>query len=295
MDQADGRPHMKAFLALLIAAVLAAVLVCAALTAACGGGGSTPGTTATTPGPDTTAGASTSLSAPATTSAGTETTAGTGSVPAAPGVVTFTTEDGLTLSGHLYGSGRWGVVLAHMYPSDQTSWSAVAERLAQEGYLVLTFDFRGYGESEGSKDIQHLDRDVFAAALYLRNAGASDIVLVGASMGGTASLVAASTLQTMSSLRLAGVATLSAPASFKGLSAQESVPQLVVPLLFIAAQNDVGAEGARNLQELSAGKGDLQIVPGSEHGTELFSGEQADTVWQLLTGFLQQTLEVGGL
>ena len=33
----------------------------------------------------------------------------------------------------------------------------------RRGYLVLTFDFRGYGASGGSKDFQYLDRDMFAA------------------------------------------------------------------------------------------------------------------------------------
>jgi pimeloyl-ACP methyl ester carboxylesterase len=206
-----------------------------------------------------------------------------------------TTGPGITLGGHLYGSGNWGVVLSHMYPTDQTSWTAIAERLAQEGYLVLTYDFRGYGESGGSKDIAQIDRDVFAATNYLRVAGASDIVLVGASMGGTASLKAATTFQAMSSVRLAGVVTLSAPVEFQGLSAAGSVPQLVVPLLLIAAENDVGAEGARKLEELSGNKGDIQIVPGSDHGTDLFSGAQADRVWQLLLDFLQQELQVGNL
>ncbi len=160
-----------------------------------------------------------------------------------------------------------------MYPTDQTSWTAVAERLAQEGYLVLTYDFRGYGESGGSKDIAHIDRDVTAAVNYLRSAGASDIVLVGASMGGTASLMAATTFQTMSSFRLAGVATLSAPVEFEGLSAADSVPQLVVPLLFIAAENDGRSwKAPESWRRLSGGKGDLQIVPGSDHGTDLFSG-----------------------
>jgi pimeloyl-ACP methyl ester carboxylesterase len=99
----------------------------------------------------------------------------------------------------------------------------------------------------------------------------------------------------MSSLRLAGVVTLSAPVEFQGQTAEEAVPGLVVPLLFIAAEDDGGAGGARELQRLSGDQGDLQIVPGSEHGTDIFSGAQADAVWRLLSDFLQQNLEVGNL
>ena len=166
--------------------------------------------------------------------------------------VTFVTEDGLTLSGRLYnpavgGESYWtaesGVVLSHMYPADQTSWDEVAEYLAANGLSVLTFDFRGYGDSEGSKDIAQIDLDVAAAVQFLSGTDVHEVVLVGASMGGTASLNAAVELQALSSLRVAGVITLSAPVEFMGLSAAKTVPQLVVPMLFISAEQDEGGEG----------------------------------------------------
>jgi pimeloyl-ACP methyl ester carboxylesterase len=285
--------YAKASLSLTFLVLLSATLLAlAALVSACGPGDAAPNTTVPPASPGTTSPGSTGpLETTVSTHAGPPTTT---SAPDSTSV-TFTTQDGVTLSGNLYGTGRWGVVLSHMYPADQTSWTATAERLAGEGYLVLTYDFRGYGKSGGSKDVALIDRDVFAAMNYLRTAGTSDVVLVGASMGGTASLIAATTFQAMSSVRLAGVATLSAPVEFQGLSAAAAVPTLVVPLLFIAAENDVGAEGARQLEELSGNKGDLQIVPGSDHGTDLFSGAQADTVWGLLLDFLQKNLQVGNL
>ena len=206
-------------------------------------------------------------------------------------VVAFETDDGLTLSGRLYGSATKAVILSHMYPADQTSWNPVAEELSRRGYLVLTFDFRGYGDSEGSKDdLGRIDQDVAAAFKHVASAGATDVVLVGASMGGTASLTAAATFQALSSIRMAGVVTLSAPVEFMGLSAAAAVPNLVVPLLFIAAEGDEGAEGARQLQELSGNTGDLQIVLGSAHGSELFTGAQAEEVWTMLLSFLEENM-----
>jgi len=222
------------------------------------------------------------------TSAPTETGAGTYKK------ITFTTEDGVVLSGRLYGAGEAGIVLAHMYPADQTSWHDTAERLAREGYLVLTFDFRGYGDSQGRKDIELIDRDVFAAVLTLADAGADRVLLVGASMGGTACLVAADRSQTLSRLRVTGVATLSAPVEFRGLSAESAVPRLAVPLLFIAAEKDAGADGAKTLKDLSGGAGDLRIVPGKDHGTALLEGAYADEVWDLLHGFIRDNLPLGG-
>jgi pimeloyl-ACP methyl ester carboxylesterase len=192
------------------------------------------------------------------------------------------------------------VILAHMYPADQTSWYPTAEKLAEEGYLVLTFDFRGYGESGGEKDIEYLYRDVMAAALEIADAGAEGTALVGASMGGTACLLAAERIILTNAISsqypppyetpILGVVTLSAPVEFKGLSVAEDVPMPVCPLLFIAAEDDVGAEGAAALEQLAQNQGDLQIVPGDDHGTDLLKGAESDKVWALLTAFLAENL-----
>jgi uncharacterized protein len=213
-----------------------------------------------------------------------------GSTPAIGRAVTFTTEDGVTLGGHLFGSGDKGVVLAHMYPADQTSWFPTAQRLADEGYLVLTFDFRGYGESGGEKQIDLIDRDVSAAITKIREEGAGQAVLTGASMGGTASLIAGDRAQTLSSVRLAGIATLSAPVEFRGLSAADAVPRIEVPLLFVAAENDAGAAGAKQLEQLSSGKGTLEILPGGDHGTDLLTGDQGEKVYGLLLRFIENSM-----
>jgi pimeloyl-ACP methyl ester carboxylesterase len=58
--------------------------------------------------------------------------------------VSFQSRDGVALEGRLFGHGTSAVVLSHMLPADQRSWFDFADRLAEQGYLVLTFDFRGY-------------------------------------------------------------------------------------------------------------------------------------------------------
>ena len=85
--------------------------------------------------------------------------------------VSFQTADGLTIHGHLFGSGEKLVILCHMRPSDQTSWYGFAEELAKAGYSALTFDFRGYGESEGKKELSKIDLDVEAAIASMREQG----------------------------------------------------------------------------------------------------------------------------
>src|SRR5689334_2805964 len=70
--------------------------------------------------------------------------------PPPPRDASFRTEDGWTLKATLYGSGTTAVVLSHMNMSNRGTWKPLAERLAAQGYLVLTYDFRGQGESDGT-------------------------------------------------------------------------------------------------------------------------------------------------
>ena len=135
--------------------------------------------------------------------------------------VSFEASDGVRLEGRLFGpdDATAGVVLAHMLPADQTSWYAFAERMGAAGYRALTFDFRGYcpggdaGCSEGKQDPSAIWQDVQGAVDYLRRQGVQRVGLVGASMGGTASLVVAGQPEA----DIMAVATLSAPAAIEGL------------------------------------------------------------------------------
>src|SRR5574341_707994 len=119
-----------------------------------------------------------------------------GSVPAVPAAsphshVAFPATDGVTLRGRFWARGKTVVVLAHMLGTDQSSWGDLAGHLAARGYTVLTFDFRGVGESSGRFVIGHLARDTLGAVRFVRRRDPTKIVLIGASMGGTAALMAA--------------------------------------------------------------------------------------------------------
>jgi len=199
--------------------------------------------------------------------------------------IVFTSEDGVELSGYLFGSGDTVLILSHMYPADQSSWYSIARESAEKGYAVLTFDFRGYGRSGGSKDIEHIDLDLRAALEEVKARGVTSVVLVGASMGGTAALRVAAEQPT------AGVVTISAPVEFKGLSAEDAVTRVKAPKLFMAAEEDVGADNARALHEAALPPKDLVLLPGSEHGTDLFSGRQGEDARRHFFGFLSDVLK----
>ena len=140
-------------------------------------------------------------------------------VPNGAQKVTFPSSDGVELEGKLYGRGKIGVILSHQYNSDQSSWFSFAGVLADSGYLVLTFDFRGFcpggdaGCSSGDKDVAAATKDLEGAISFMRDKGATKVFLVGASMGGTASLAET----TVQPARIAGVVSLSSPLEFQGL------------------------------------------------------------------------------
>lgn len=200
-----------------------------------------------------------------------------------PQPVSFKATDGVVLRGTLFGKGSEGVILAHMYPADQKSWFPLAGKLAEKGYLVMTFDFRGYGESGGEKVIAEIDRDLEGAYQFIRPR-VKKVFLMGASMGGTAAIRVAVRNPT------AGVVTLSAPMAFRGLDAREAVPKLTVPCLFVAAEGDDHAARAAREFNRAAKSGDrhLLIVPGPEHGTRLFGGPSGEKVEKALFAFLEK-------
>jgi pimeloyl-ACP methyl ester carboxylesterase len=206
--------------------------------------------------------------------------------------VSFESSDGVALDGRLFGDGTTGVVLAHMRPADQRSWFAFARRLADQGYLVLTFDFRGYcpggeaGCSSGELEVSELWRDVVAATDLVRSEGAMTVALVGASMGGTASLVAAAQDGTDAEV----VVTLSAPISIEGLVADPALLQQVgANKLFVAGVGDAAAANdAQELYAISPPPKRIEIVPADDHGTDLLTGPRGETVRRTIETYLAQ-------
>jgi pimeloyl-ACP methyl ester carboxylesterase len=206
--------------------------------------------------------------------------------------VTFEAEDGVRLAGQLFGEGETAVVLSHMRPADQSSWFRFARRLADGGYFVLTYNFRGYcpggdaGCSEGERDLSAIWRDVVGAIDLVRSRGATSVSLVGASMGGTASLVAAA----REDVAVDAVITLSAPASFEGMVADAALlAQVTAGKLFIAGVGD--AEAARDAEAMfdrSPQPKRVEILGSDDHGTDLLTGGKAEEVRRLIEAFLSQ-------
>jgi len=197
--------------------------------------------------------------------------------------VSFRSPDGVKLAGRVFGDGQVGVVLAHMFPADQTSWWAFARVLAQNGFTVLTFDFRGYcpggvaGCSEGQRDVAAMWQDVLGAVDFMMARGLVRVMLVGASMGGTASLIAAA----QPAVPVVAIVALSAPQSFEGLTADPTVlGNVTAAKLFVAGNSDPtgAATAAQAMYEESPPPKQVEIFTSSDHGTDLLTGNQSGRV-----------------
>ena len=204
----------------------------------------------------------------------------------APGAA-FTASDGAALRGHLFGSGDRWVILSHMFPDDQTAWYSFAGQLSARGYHVLTYDFRGYGESQGNKQINLIDRDLTGAVAFVRRQHPRRVVLLGASMGGTASIIVASEEP------VDGVIALSAPTAFRGLDA--SGVAVGVPSLFISAEEDDDNQlSARAFFDQATGEDrSLDIVKGSSHGIHLLDSPEGPQVRSDIFRFLDRYAPAG--
>lgn len=192
-------------------------------------------------------------------------------------------DDPIVLDGRVFGDGPVGVILAHMRPADQTSWFPFATDLAASGdFTVLTFDFRGYGESTGDKQFDRIDTDLAAAIDYMRDALKIDkVFLVGASMGGTAALVAAARVD------VAGVVSISSPGQFPPLDAAETVADIAEPKLFITAEDDVPAmRSQEEFWELAREPKQQHIYDGDAHGTAIFDTTDGPDLERRIIAFL---------
>lgn len=191
------------------------------------------------------------------------------------GVVRLLTADKTRLLGVMIGRGPRTVVLGHQLYSSLCEWLPYARTLAAKGFSVLLLDFRGHGSSgfgvraRGSR----LDLDLRAAVTELRRRGAESVVLVGASMGGTAAMVAAASIVPT----VQGAVSLSGPVTYGLLSADVAVARMSVPVLFEVAENDY-PEQSQILFDLAASQDKrLIVVPPVEpaHGTALLQVPEA--------------------
>jgi pimeloyl-ACP methyl ester carboxylesterase len=184
------------------------------------------------------------------------------------GSMQFRAADGTRLSGHRFGRGTTAVIFAHELRGASCNWIPYARGLASKGFLTIAFDFRGYGDSQQRSGAAafRLGADVTAAARVARSLGAKKVFLVGASMGGTAVLVAGVNARPT----VDGVIALSAPSTISRMDGVAAARRLQVPVLYIAGEgDDPFDDDSRALYEATASSAkSLEILDSAYHGTQ---------------------------
>jgi dienelactone hydrolase len=188
--------------------------------------------------------------------------------------------DGINIKATYFSAGRPGpaMLLLHQCNIDRHAWDGLAADLAGNGFNVLTMDFRGFGESGGSKSTDPNTRaanrnkwpgDVDAAFSYLtsqKGVDLSRIAVGGASCGVTQSSDLAARHHEVRALMV-----LSGQASD---AAKEYIARNKPLAVFGAASSgDTGAaKGIKEaVGESKNPRSVLKIYDGTEHGVPMFA------------------------
>lgn len=173
--------------------------------------------------------------------------------------------DGERLQADLYGSlpARRVAILCHGQSWDASGWREIAPRFVERGVPALALNFRGYDGSTGKTDPASTLADLGAAKAWCKGAGAAEVALVGASMGGHA------VLGSSFDGDIESVVSISAPVQ----AVEDALSRRITGRkLFICAREDPMGAAAHTLATFDAAPPPKQLlfVGGKEHSIGMF-------------------------
>ncbi len=195
------------------------------------------------------------------------------------------TSDGVSLPARIYRPVQAhppGLVLVHRKGGSATRWEPLAVRAQQSGYLVVTFDLRGHGDSRNSagqpmdykrftpEDWQKVQLDIDAALQAILETGADpeNLFIAGEALGASLALQYA-----VQNRAVQGVVMLSPGLDYGGIAAEALLEQLAQrPTLLVWAEGDAhAASSAGTLKAMAPGHIETHTYPGTAHGTDIFA------------------------
>ena len=197
--------------------------------------------------------------------------------------VSFPTQDGGVVYAAQYGAGSHGVVLAHGGRYSKESWDDQARTLADSGFRVLAFDFRGHGKSRGptTKPAEGRRFDVLAAVDFLRRAGATRISVIGASMGGDYAAEAAEARPGVIDRMI-----LIAAGAYTPLTRMKGRKLFIISRDDIIGENTPRMPAIRAQYEKASDPKDFVILDGAAHAQDIFATPQGKRLTQEILRFL---------
>ncbi len=247
--------------------------------------------------------------------------------------VSFTTGDGILLKGwvvkpeHLRAK-MPAVIICHGVGANKSDFTELAAFLSKRGYVVLLFDFRAHGESEGRRtSLGYLEQKDLIAALDLLKArpevDPGRIGIYGFSMGGSTAILTAAQTRAFSAVVVDSAFTslrdqardaitgfyhlpsfpflpltvmgyqLYFQTSVDNVSPVSMIAKLApMPVLIIAGEGDtlIPAENGRRLFAAAAEPKELWIIPKADHGGTLAAagGSYEKRVGEFFDRYLKQ-------
>ena len=190
--------------------------------------------------------------------------------------VVATTSEGNAGGMLILGTGTRGIVLGPQSDGDICQWLPYAQELATH-FRVALFDWE-----EPREEVPLL------AVQQLRKAGATKVVLAGASLGGAFALSEAYRVRP----RLAGVMTFGGELTLPFFDGRPGIRKWRGPLLQISSVDDdyFTSRNARELRVLHPGPETILMLPGSTHGVAMLDGPDGQRVRATVDRFLARVL-----
>ena len=168
--------------------------------------------------------------------------------PPAPRVVDLTASDGIKIKASYFSAGKPGpgILLLHQCDHDRKIWDGLAHQLEAAGFNVLTFDYRGYGDSgdrphnpvgsgplEPEEEMKKWPGDIDVAFQYLKSQAEVKADPVG--VGGGSCGVSNAIKTAMRHAEVKSLVLLAGPADLKD---REFLRQSKLPIFFSVAEDD---------------------------------------------------------
>jgi pimeloyl-ACP methyl ester carboxylesterase len=193
--------------------------------------------------------------------------------------------EGETLLGDLYGDlpSRRVAILVHGQAWDASGWRDVAARFVSRGIPALALNLRGYDGSSGKTNDYAPPvpwspvTDLRAAKALLRERGAREIALVGASMGGHAILASSFEAD------VECIVSLSAPVT---AVPDELSRRITGRKLFVCADGDSAAPHVLHTFDVVSRPKTLLMFGGREHSRAMFAAPYGDEAVQAIIDFV---------
>ncbi len=181
-----------------------------------------------------------------------------------------------------FGTGTTAVILSNMGDNDPQAWEKFAPVLAGQGVTVYTYKFRH--DNFRRETVADTIIDLIAVAGHARKQGATKVILIGASLGGMASIKAAAPVGANA------IVVIASPWDIPPFEYAVTTQELAVkcPKLFVTGESDptVPLASTRRLFDAAAEPKQWQSYPDTAHGVQMLAGANGDALRKRLSDFV---------